>query len=170
MIRFPHDVPGWLTEREGQKLAELAKDKVVLEIGSYCGRSTICLAQTAKKVHSLDWHRGDADTQTHHDTLPLLRHNLLKWNLTHNVVLHVGRIEDFHGLFLSGYFDMAFIDGAHDSESVERDCLLAAQALEVGGVIACHDFLDPRVRRAVESIFGAFSQDDLVDSLAWRLS
>src|SRR5258708_4656047 len=47
MFRFPEEVCGWLTDAEGRKLAELAADKRVLEIGSCEGRSTICMAQVA---------------------------------------------------------------------------------------------------------------------------
>src|SRR5690606_30630361 len=46
-FRFPSDVQGWLSYREGKTLYDLARGKRVLEIGSYCGRSTICLAQSA---------------------------------------------------------------------------------------------------------------------------
>ena len=42
-----------MTEEEGQELARLAEGKVVLEIGAYAGRSTICLAQKAVTVGEL---------------------------------------------------------------------------------------------------------------------
>src|SRR4029077_19607237 len=37
-FRFPYDIDGWLLPEEGKALADLAKDKSVLEIGSYCGK------------------------------------------------------------------------------------------------------------------------------------
>jgi hypothetical protein len=57
--KFPTDVRGWLTPKEGETLAQLAEGKLVLEIGSYHGLSTICMAQTAKMVHAIDWCRGE---------------------------------------------------------------------------------------------------------------
>lgn len=55
---FPRKVVGWLTEEEGIELARLAEGKICLEIGSYCGRSTICLAQKARSVGALDTFDG----------------------------------------------------------------------------------------------------------------
>src|ERR1700730_14525863 len=60
--RFPAEVPGWLTEPEGRKLAELSRGKRVLELGTYLGRSAICIAQTAVNLLTIDWHQGDDGT------------------------------------------------------------------------------------------------------------
>src|SRR4051812_45637582 len=91
MSDFPRDVDGWLTPEQGRILAELATDKVCLEIGSYQGKSTICMAQTAKHVHSVDWHQGGPEIRNHGDTLLRLRNNLAVY-CCQNVTLHVGRI------------------------------------------------------------------------------
>ena len=45
-----HRVRGWLTQAEGDKLARLAEGKKVLEIGSYCGRSTIAMALECQRA------------------------------------------------------------------------------------------------------------------------
>ena len=55
-----HNFPGMLTEREGEFLAEMCRDKFVLELGSYTGMSTISIARTARHVVACDWHGGDA--------------------------------------------------------------------------------------------------------------
>ncbi len=39
------DVRGWLNDDEGRLLAKYAEGKRVLEVGSYCGRSTIWMAR-----------------------------------------------------------------------------------------------------------------------------
>jgi len=50
---FPEDVEGWLWDKEGEELYKLAQRNkdlgVVVELGSYHGKSTICLAQGKKK-------------------------------------------------------------------------------------------------------------------------
>jgi protein-L-isoaspartate O-methyltransferase len=50
---------------EGKALAEMARGKRVLEVGSYCGLSTVCMARTAKHVVSVDPHdgRGTAESR-----------------------------------------------------------------------------------------------------------
>ena len=65
------DVRGFLPDHEGQQLFEWASQVStigpLLEIGSYCGRSTIWLGQAAKAhdtvVFALDHHRGSEEHQ-----------------------------------------------------------------------------------------------------------
>ena len=72
------DVRGFLPDHEGQQLFEWAHQAApigpLLEIGSYCGRSTLWLGQAAKAhdtvVLALDHHRGSEEHQpgeSHHD-------------------------------------------------------------------------------------------------------
>ena len=65
------DVRGFLPDHEGQQLYEWANQAApigpLLEIGSYCGRSTLWLGQAAKAhdavVFALDHHRGSEEHQ-----------------------------------------------------------------------------------------------------------
>jgi MMP 1-O-methyltransferase len=59
------DIPGWLTDEEGEALYELARscrgDGVIVEIGSWKGKSTVCLglgsqAGNAVPVYAIDPH------------------------------------------------------------------------------------------------------------------
>lgn len=52
-------IPTAMTERELGCLAELARDKIVLEMGAQYGASTVAMARTAARLCSVDWHRGD---------------------------------------------------------------------------------------------------------------
>lgn len=143
---FPHEVEGWMTEEEGRKLAELSAGKRVLEIGSYCGRSTICMARTAEHVTAVDYFDGRCTPQPQ-DTLEKFRANIDRYGLTNKVTI-ANPDED-----LSGPFGFAFVDGAHDYESVLRDAHRASQLLDEGGLIAFHDYdngRDPEVTEAVK--------------------
>ena len=135
--RFPFDVDGWLTLEEGKGLAELARGKRVLEIGSYCGRSTICMAQTAEHVTSVDPHDGRG-TPRPMNTRQSLAANLKRYGCE-NVSIIVGTVED-NGAYLYPPFDMIFVDGAHDYESVKRDIDNAQELLVPGGTLAFHDY------------------------------
>lgn len=134
---FPADVDGWLMREEGKALAELARGKRVLEIGSYCGRSTICMAQTAESVASVDPHDGRG-TPKPKNTRQELAENLKRYGCE-NVSVIVGTVED-NGPFLYPPFDLVFIDGAHDYESVKRDIENAMELLAPDGTIAFHDY------------------------------
>ncbi len=147
---FPEDIPGWLSLIEAKALAELARGRRVLEIGSYCGRSTVSMAQTALFVHAIDWGRGDKGAGDAWTT-PALLDNLGRYGVIDKVTVHVGRSVDCG---LAGGFDLCFIDGAHDYESVEADCKLAKRLVKKQGVIALHDWYLQDVRKAAKAVFG----------------
>lgn len=147
-IGFPSDVDGWLTKEEGAKLSEISRGKNVLEIGSYCGRSTICIAQTAKRVVSVDPHDGRG-TEVPQNTHPAFLANLKRYNIT-NVESHKTT-----SLPEDEKFDLIFIDAAHDYASVRHDIERALASLEDNGMLAFHDYRspnDPGVTRAVDEL------------------
>lgn len=154
---FPEDVRGWLTEGVGYTLAELAKGRTILEIGSWCGRSTVCMAQTAKQVHALDWGKGDDGTGPAWVT-PELLDNLKRYGLLGKCVLHVGGVDEVGSTLADASFDLTFVDGAHDYASVKRDFLLAKRVTKPGGVIAFHDFVgdyhSPYIQQAALEVLG----------------
>lgn len=149
-LRFPADVRGWLLEDEGRALHEWARGRRVLEVGSFCGRSTICLAQSAVEVVSVDPHDGRG-TGAPCFTLGEFRQNLARYGVTYTVTEIVGPLES---ATLEGTFDAAFIDAAHDYASVVRDIENACGALRPGGDLAFHDYWpgDPGVVRAVNEL------------------
>jgi protein-L-isoaspartate O-methyltransferase len=164
---FPHDVAGWLTEAEGRELAELARDKNVLEVGAYCGRSTICLAKTAHTVGTVDTFDGRGTDQPG-NTFPLFEKNLKRYGVTTTVKVYRGESAAMLPL-LPPVYDLVFIDGSHDRPSVARDAELAAAVLAPGGLLAFHDYSDrdKGVMAAVdELIAGGAHLLKRVDSLA----
>ena len=153
---FPSDVPGWLTEPEGAELARLAAGKAVLEVGAYCGRSTVCLARTAKWVTTVDPFDGRG-TAAEGDTYPAFKAAMHRHGITPDkVAAHRGTAAAVLPK-LPAVYDLAFIDGAHDYESVSQDAALAADLLRPGGLLVFHDYSDrdPGVWRAVDELVAA---------------
>jgi len=157
-FHFPDDVDGWLTVAEGKALAQLAAGKRVLEIGSYCGRSTICLARTAKRVLAIDPHDGRG-TPKPRDTSKDFFDNLQRYGVADKV--------DWSSYLYAPYafegtFDLIFIDGAHSLASVRRDIKQTLPLLAEGGLLAFHDYRlhageidgrwDPGVTEAVNEL------------------
>lgn len=138
---FPHEVDGWLSELEGRTLALFALGRDVLEIGSYCGKSTICMAQVAKSVVAVDPHNGD-QTPDPRDTLAKFRANLKRYDVAMNVFYCHGTVEQAGPVIESEgrTFDMAFIDGAHDVESVRTDIRWSIRLLKPEGLLVFHDY------------------------------
>lgn len=166
--KFPADVRGWLSEAEGRTLAEIARGRLVLEIGSWCGRSTICIAQTAAQVHALDWGKGDAGAGWESVT-PELLGNLQRHGVIDKTVVHVGSVSSVAPTLTAGSFDLVFVDGAHDLESVRRDLQVALRVIKPGGIIAMHDWVNdahsPCIHEAAKEFIHS-APVTVVDSLA----
>lgn len=140
-MSFAFDVPSALSRGEAITLRQLSSvsDGPILELGAQFGRSTIALASTGKRVHSVDWHRGDA-MAGFGETLQPFMVNIKRYNLQDNVVVHVGRFEDVLPAFAPGTFSGAFIDGFHDASDVLRDAKLVRPLLKPGAWVAFHDY------------------------------
>lgn len=131
---FPHEIPGWLTQTEGKALAELSQGKRVLEIGSYCGRSTVCIGRVAESVTCVDYFDGRC-TPNPQDTSEHFDKNIERYEIT-------GKVAKCHpeALIPMPAYDLAFIDGAHDRDSVVADIEKALQVLKPDGLLAFHDY------------------------------
>ena len=169
-FRFPREVAGWLSYDEGKALYDLARDRRVLEIGSFCGRSTICLAQAASHVTAVDYFDGRA-TPDVRDTLAEFWANLKRYDVDSHVITESPDAPP------AGTFDFVFIDGAHDYASVKADIAKALAGLAPEGLIAFHDLRsgpgacdggwDPGVNRAVQEFLGQGAEMvSIHDSLA----
>ena len=163
----------------------------LLEVGTYCGRSTILLADAARAAGvtalTVDHHRGSEEQQPgweYHDptvvdpevgrmdTLPTFRRTLHAAGLEDHVVAVVGRSPQVAAVW-GGKLGFVFIDGGHTDEHANGDYEGWAPHLAEGGLLVIHDvFPDPahggqapyRVYlRALES--GAFSEVSVTDSL-----
>jgi hypothetical protein len=137
----PEDVPGWLTRAEGELLWRTALGRDVLELGTASGRSTACLAQSARRVVSVD-----VADQTEAGEW------VRRYESAARVEFHRGDVAAVCGT-LKGPFDVVFIDTLHDAKSVSRDIATALPLLAPNGLLAFHDYPDPGwpdVRRVVD--------------------
>ena len=161
----PADVRGFLPDDEGLQLYEWALAANVagplLEIGSYCGRSTIWLGQAAQArqtaVFAIDHHRGSEEHQigeSHHDaelvsaeglfdTFAAFRRNIAQADLEQVVIPIVTRSAQFAAHW-AGPLSVVFIDGGHSLDAALADYRHWAPRIEPGGILAIHDvFPDP---------------------------
>lgn len=147
--------PGWLTESEAECLAELATAKLVLEIGSYLGRSTVCMARTATSVISVDHHRGSEEHQpgqdchnshlvdpfdtSRIDTAGEFLRQLSRHGMRDRVLPIIGDIRKVAQILRPAQFDLVFIDGAHDDEATRFDVTTALTLVKPTGMVVAHD-------------------------------
>jgi hypothetical protein len=148
---FPCEIEGWLTADEGALLTELCDGKRVMEIGSYCGRSTVCIARRAASVDCVDWWDGRA-TAVPQPTMAKFSENIKRYKVDHKCSIR------FPYEPIDKEYDVVFIDGAHDYESVKIDIGKALRALSPTGVIVFHDYQspnDPGVTQAVDELLAS---------------
>jgi MMP 1-O-methyltransferase len=133
-----------------------------VEIGSYCGRSTVWLGAAAKAagtvLFAVDHHRGSEENQAGwewHDptvvdpvvgqmeTLPFFRHNIFAAGLEESVIAVVGRSPTV-ARHWAAPCAFLFIDGGHGVEPARQDYLGWTPHVAPGGTLAIHDvFPDP---------------------------
>ena len=130
-FQHPETVPGLLTNGEAKCLYKHADGRHVLELGTPGGRATVCMAQSAASVTTLDI----ADQSVAMDWVR-------RYGLTEKVTFVRGDI-GVVGKMLSGTYDLIFIDTEHDVASLTRDIENALPLLSPGGILAFHDYPDP---------------------------
>ena len=195
LFAFADAIRGFMPPDEGRALHNHASTVAVegpfLEVGSYCGRSTVYLGaaacQRGRLLFAVDHHRGSEENQPgwewHDpdlvdpasgliDTLPEFRRTIRDSGLDSTVVAVVGdspSVAAAWGTPLS----LLFIDGGHGVEPAHADYQGWVPHLVEGGTLLIHDvFPDPAdggrppfeiYQRAVAS--GAFEELDAVGSL-----
>jgi predicted O-methyltransferase YrrM len=186
---------GFMPPAEGLALyraaAAYAPVGPVLEIGTYCGKSTVYLAAAARQagqvVITVDHHHGSEENQPgweYHDpalvdprtgrldTLPHVRTTLGDVGLEEDVIVIVGRSAQVARLWRTS-LGLLFIDGGHTEAAAQADYDGWAGWVAPGGALAIHDvFPDPAdggqaphgiYLRALAS--GAFTEVDVEGSL-----
>jgi predicted O-methyltransferase YrrM len=166
--RFALSVKGFLSEAEGLCLYELAlkssKHAPCLEIGSYCGKSAIFLAEACRIIGhhpliSIDHHRGsleqqpgqlyfDSDLYDEREkfttTLEWFIKNIRHAGLSDWVIPIVSPSNLIGRYWKTKSLSLVFIDGSHSEEEVVEDYSLWAPCLIRGGYLCFHDiFPDP---------------------------
>ena len=158
---------GFMPDGEGVALYEAALAAAglgpIVEIGSYCGRSTIYLAAGVREadadsvVFSIDHHRGSEEHQPgeeYHDprfvdasgrvdTLLAFRTTIDQAGVSDEVVAVVGSSAAIARHWTTP-LGMVFIDGGHSSDAAQTDLDSWSPLIVQGGLLAIHDvFPDP---------------------------
>lgn len=159
---------GFLSADEGRELfrlaAEASRIAPCLEVGSYCGRSTLflaagCRAAGAHPLLAVDHHRGSAEQQPGEeyfdpdlldpeelrvDTFRTLRRNVEAAGLAEWVIPIVAESECLSRLWPETLLGLVFLDGGHGEADVRADFAGWAPRVAAGGYLCMHDiYADP---------------------------
>jgi len=144
-------VEGWLTDAQGEFLYNAAKNcqgrGVIVEIGSWKGKSTIWLAKGSKagsnvKIYAIDPHTGSSGHKKKRGevwTFEEFKQNIKRANVEDIVVPVVKTSEDAERDWDGKPIELLWIDGEHEYEMVKLDFDLWSPYLVEGGTIAFHD-------------------------------
>ena len=134
---------GFMPPDEGLALYEaaaaVAVDGPLLEVGTYCGKSSVYVGAAARELarvlFTVDHHRGSEENQPgwewhepdlvdpavgRMDTLPLFRRTIFDAGLERSVVATVADAPTL-GRFWTTPLALLFIDGGHGAEPARRD-------------------------------------------------
>lgn len=163
-VNLPIDidsVKGFLAADEGEALyqyaLEASKLGPCLEIGSYCGKSTVYFGSACKAtgstLYALDHHRGSEEHQLgeeYHDpdlydsgielmdSFRTFRQTMRKADLE-NTVVPVVSSSGIAARDWATPLGMVFIDGGHSEEAAQTDYRSWAGFIKPGGILAIHD-------------------------------
>ncbi|MEM7018543.1 MAG: class I SAM-dependent methyltransferase [Pseudomonadota bacterium] len=154
-------VKGFLAPEEGEALYKLAfaasAHGPCLEIGSYCGKSTVYLGTACKQkeqlLYAIDHHRGSEEHQPgegYHDpelfdgtagkmdSFREFRHTIQNADLE-DVVVPIVATSAMASRHWHTPLAMVFIDGGHSYEAALTDYRSWAGHIQRGGILAIHD-------------------------------
>jgi len=168
-MKLPVDinmVKGFLAPDEGEALYHHALETATLgpclEVGSYCGKSTVYLGAAAKNnggiVYAVDHHRGSEEHQKgeeyHDPDLYDASAQLMDSFRSFRNTMRAARLEDTVVPIVASSriasknwatpLGMVFIDGGHSFEAALTDYRSWSTHIVAGGILAIHDiFPDP---------------------------
>ena len=166
LFALSEQVTGFMPEHEGRALYDAAlrylDNGCGVEIGTYCGKSTLLLGAAAQQrnsvLYTIDHHHGSEEHQPgweYHDTsmvdeysgrfdtLPALRRTLDAAELDDHVVAVVGKSTTVARTWTTP-LQIVFIDGGHSEAAAQADFEGWAKWVTVGGALIIHDvFPDP---------------------------
>ncbi|OBI17866.1 hypothetical protein A5714_10055 [Mycobacterium sp. E2462] len=167
LFALAEQVRGFMPADEGRALHDAAlrylRGGVGVEIGTYCGKSTLLLGAAAQQADSVlftvDHHHGSEEHQAGwefhdaslvdevtglFDTLPVFRRALDAAALDEHVVAVVGKSPIVARAWRTP-LDLLFIDGGHSEAAATQDFEGWAKWVAPGGALIIHDvFPDPK--------------------------
>lgn len=173
------DIVGWMSPEElFWLLNQAASHPVIVEIGSWKGRSTYALAEgcpgvlffvehfegSLKEMHNLESY-GELFMPGGQDRVRLeLLHNLAQFVKAGSAFLIEAKSEEA-AAFLGSVFmhhspDMVFIDGDHSYEGCASDIIAWRKYFKKPGLLCGHDSGMAGVRRAIDELVPGWQHGD----------
>ncbi len=178
------DFDNWVKDSEGEVLYKFAKkcfpENVIVEIGSWKGKSTIWLAKGSKAgnfstVYAIDPHTGASEHKKRFGevwTFDEFKNNIQKAGVD-DIIKPIIKTSEEAINDIGKNIGLIFIDGAHEYDMVRNDFELWFPKMVDGGIMVFHD-TDGRygpTRLVKEEVYNTnnFSDINYVDSITWAI-
>jgi predicted O-methyltransferase YrrM len=159
-------IKGFMEDDEAKRLYSIAlkaaENGPLLEIGSYCGKSTYIIGSACKEkdsiLFSIDHHKGSEEQQPGEEyfdadlfdpklskvnTFSFFQETISRTSLE-NIVVPIVASSSTAGKMWKTPISMLFIDGGHSFEAAHNDYLTWACHIKSNGFLVIHDiFKDP---------------------------
>lgn len=136
---------------------EYTKNKVMVEVGSFKGDSTVIFAKYGKfrEIYAVDPFKSGIGDITDQVDMSDVRRDFKKATKRYDNIYHVAKFSaDAVHDFEDGSLDLIYIDALHTYEAVKNDIILWIPKLAPGGVIAGHDY-----RRRFKGVIRAVNEE-----------
>jgi predicted O-methyltransferase YrrM len=176
------DIPGWMLETELQEIEKLSKlvpkNGVIVEVGSLCGKSSVCWAMNADPsvtiyCHDIFYERIEIDK-------PGIYYN--SWELFNKNISNFKNIIPVRGFCPSQTkyedhreIDLFFIDAKHKNPEDWNIIKYFLPYIRKDGIICGHDFylgpdpLFPDVIDNVNNLSKMFNNEPIIKDTLWCL-
>ncbi len=157
-------IKGFLADDEAEALygycGRVSKLGPALEVGSYCGKSTIYLGLACQRagavLYAVDHHSGSEEHQLGEeyydadlydvqracvDTLPRFRRALSVFKLE-NAVVPILSSSQLVAKAWATPLSLVFVDGGHSHQQSMHDCTVWAKHVVPGGLLLVHDIFE----------------------------
>ncbi len=148
--KLARKIHGWLTDKEGELLYNLAKKctgkGVIVEIGSWKGKSTVWLGKGSKSgkgttVYAIDPHMGETGQRTIQGktrTLEEFKRNIKDFEVD-DMIISIVKTSEKAAKDFGKPVELIFVDGSHEYDHVRLDFDLWFPKVIDGGTMAFHD-------------------------------
>lgn len=157
-------IKGFLADDEAEALFDLAKSVEglgpCLEVGSYCGKSTLFLGSACKQsgntLYAVDHHKGSEEHQLgeeYHDadlydnqqqeinSFPVFKQTI-KLAQLENTVIPIVTSSEVLARHWATPLGLVFVDGGHSHKMSLNDCMSWAKHIVAGGLLLIHDIFE----------------------------
>jgi hypothetical protein len=179
----PIDIHGWMLETELQEIAKLSKtvpkNGVIVEVGSLCGRSSLCWAMNADPsvtIYCYDIFYEKIDIYgdgVYYDSWKIFNENLSNFK---NVIPIKGHCPNETKYFDDRKIDIFFIDALHKNPEDWEIINHFLPYVKTNGIISGHDYYEklnspfPNVNDNIEKLENLYNTKVDIKETLWYLT